>query len=244
MKYILIYGVVFSLLAVFFSLSCMKEYSCEGCTSSNKPPNQPPVAIAGTDQTLTLPVDSTILDGSTSADPDSNITRYLWTKISGPSSFSLSNSSTAQTQLTELVQGVYLFELNVSDAGGLFSKDTVQIEVNKCVIAPPADTTFTDLVWNHWHPPNLPETNTMDDDLYIHIPTPENFFLCVPDSNIQVYVRTEPSSDWIEAHRWFINGNCVTPYSFRHDETIMSVDACPLDFSLVGKKVSVRVVIK
>ena len=93
-------------------------------------PNRRPVANAGTDQTITLPVNSVNLDGSGSNDPDNNITNYTWAKISGPSSFNIINANTTQTQVDNLVQGVYQFELKVTDAGGLFSKDTVLVTVN------------------------------------------------------------------------------------------------------------------
>jgi hypothetical protein len=68
---------------VFFS--CKKETSCEGCRDGNKPP----IAVAGPDQVITLPTDSVLLDGSSSSDPDGIISRYLWTKISGPASFNI-----------------------------------------------------------------------------------------------------------------------------------------------------------
>ena len=92
-------------------------------------PNRPPVANAGADQTITFPANTVTLDGSASTDPDNNITSYAWTKISGPSSFNIANASTAQTQITNLVEGTYQFELKVTDAGVLFSKDTVQVIV-------------------------------------------------------------------------------------------------------------------
>lgn len=92
--------------------------------------NHSPVANAGADQTITLPVNTVTLDGSGSTDPDNNITSYAWTKISGPSSFNIANANTVQTPVTNLTQGVYLFELKVTDAGGLFSKDTMQVIVN------------------------------------------------------------------------------------------------------------------
>jgi len=92
-------------------------------------PNRPPVANAGVDQTITLPVSTITLDGYGSTDPDNNITNYSWTKISGPSSFNITNAIAVQTQVTNLVQGIYQFELKVTDAGGLFSKDTVQATV-------------------------------------------------------------------------------------------------------------------
>ena len=71
-----------------------------------------------------------MLDGSASTDPDNNIVSYAWTKISGPSSFNIVNVNAVQTQVSNLMEGVYRFELKVSDAGGLFSKDTVQVNVD------------------------------------------------------------------------------------------------------------------
>jgi hypothetical protein len=90
--------------------------------------NQPPVACAGSDQSITLSIGLN-LDGTCSSDPDNNITGYKWIKISGPSSSSITNAVAAKTPVTSLTQGVYLFELEVTDAGGLSSKDTVQITV-------------------------------------------------------------------------------------------------------------------
>ncbi len=92
-------------------------------------PNRPPVANAGMDQSITLPANTITLNGNGSTDPDNNITSYLWTKISGPSLFSIANASAIQTQITNLTEGIYQFELKVTDAGGLFSKDSIQIVV-------------------------------------------------------------------------------------------------------------------
>ena len=91
--------------------------------------NHPPVANAGSDQTITLPLNSITLDGSNSTDPDNNITNYLWTKISGPSTFMINNINVVQSQVNNLVAGVYQFELKVTDAGGLFDMDTVEITI-------------------------------------------------------------------------------------------------------------------
>ena len=100
-------------------------------------PNRPPVANAGPDQTIALPTNTINLDGSGSTDPDNNITSYAWSKISGPSSFNISNANTVQTQVSNLVQGIYQFELKVTDAGSLFSKDTMQVTVNPEPPPPP-----------------------------------------------------------------------------------------------------------
>ena len=92
--------------------------------------NHPPVACAGVDQVITLPTNAVTLNGTCSTDPDNNIVTYLSTKISGPSSFAITNPNALQTQVSSLVQGIYQFNLNVTDAGGLFSNDTVQIKVD------------------------------------------------------------------------------------------------------------------
>src|SRR5215212_6382467 len=100
--------------------------------------NHPPVANAGADQTIVLPINTVILNGSGSTDPDNNIIGYSWIKISGPSAFNIANVSAVQTQATDLVQGIYRFELKVTDAGGLFSKDTIQITVDHDLPIPTA----------------------------------------------------------------------------------------------------------
>ncbi len=91
---------------------------------------QPPVADAGQDQTITLPTNSIVLNGSGSTDPNNNISAYLWSKIAGPSSVAIINPISFQTPVNNLVQGVYQFELKVTDAGGLFDLDTIQVTVN------------------------------------------------------------------------------------------------------------------
>jgi hypothetical protein len=94
------------------------------------PSNRPPVSNAGADQTITLPTNTITLNGNGSTDPDNNITGFVWTKISGPSSFNIANANSTQTQVVNLTAGIYQFELKVTDAGGLNDKDTVQVTVN------------------------------------------------------------------------------------------------------------------
>ena len=91
--------------------------------------NHPPVACAGADRTIALPTDTVTLDGSCSTDPDNNISSYLWTKVAGPASVTMGNANAATILVSNLTEGVYQFELKVTDAGGLFSKDTVQVTV-------------------------------------------------------------------------------------------------------------------
>ncbi len=124
MKPIILHMVIMSIATMVFTMC--KKVPIDPPTTGN----HPPVANAGPDQTINLPVNSVTLDGNSSTDPDNNIIKYEWTKVSGPSSSSIVNANGVQTQVTGLVQGVYLFELKVTDAAGLFSKDTVQIIVN------------------------------------------------------------------------------------------------------------------
>lgn len=79
MKPILKFSVFIFLMAVVIFISCKKEK-----ISANNISNQPPVANAGPDQIITLPIDSVVLDGSASTDADGQIVNYKWTKVSGP----------------------------------------------------------------------------------------------------------------------------------------------------------------
>ena len=106
--------------------------------------NRPPVANAGPDQSITLPINTVILDGSSSTDPDNIITAYAWSKISGPPS-TINNAAAVQTQVIDLAAGTYQFELMVSDAGGLSAKDTVQVHV--LAMNPPPGCTSCKIVF-------------------------------------------------------------------------------------------------
>lgn len=92
--------------------------------------NRPPVADAGPDRDVTLPANATTLDGSNSADPDNNISSYQWSMLTGPSAAGIAQAAAATTQVSNLTGGVYLFELLVTDAGGLSARDTVQVTVS------------------------------------------------------------------------------------------------------------------
>jgi len=95
--------------------------------------NKAPRANAGPNQYIYLPTNSTILDGSKSLDQENNITSYMWRNIAGPSSFVIMTDHAVKTGVVNLVLGSYWFELMVTDKGGLFSKDTVLVDV----LAPP-----------------------------------------------------------------------------------------------------------
>jgi Tol biopolymer transport system component len=98
--------------------------------------NQAPIANAGNDTVIVLSGNTANLDGRLSYDPDNNISSYLWTKVSGPSSFGIADAKVVISQANDLIEGVYLFELKVTDAGALFDLDTIQVTVVKITLPP------------------------------------------------------------------------------------------------------------
>lgn len=96
---------------------------------------------AGSNQTITLPVNSVSLTGSAS-DSGSTISSYAWTQISGPASASFSSPASASTNATNLVQGTYTFQFKATDALGNSSSGTVQVTVNAAVTPPSSGSTI------------------------------------------------------------------------------------------------------
>ena len=122
--------------------------------------NIPPIARAGSDQLVTLPVSSVILNGGASSDADGTIVSYQWQYTSGPASFSIVAPSAAQTSVSGLTEGVYQFRLVVTDDSSAVAFDTVQITV----LPQPTSVTRQILVnlfgganpqstggWNNWN---------------------------------------------------------------------------------------------
>jgi hypothetical protein len=90
--------------------------------------NQTPSAIAGADQTITLPTNSVTLTGS-GTDPDGSIASYAWTKISGGAA-TINAPGAATTTVSGLAQGSYIFRLTVTDNAGATASDDVLVTVN------------------------------------------------------------------------------------------------------------------
>lgn len=90
--------------------------------------NNPPVANAWEDQFVVLPINSIILDGSHSTDPEGGVLKYFWRKMAGPSC-TLSATTSPKCTVTNLQKGVYMFELRVVDDKNAVSIDTVGVVV-------------------------------------------------------------------------------------------------------------------
>ncbi|KAG8451427.1 hypothetical protein GDO86_003584 [Hymenochirus boettgeri] len=98
--------------------------------------NKPPEADAGPDKELTLPVDSTTLDGSRSTD-DQKIVSYLWEKTKGPDGVKIANANGSIATVSGLQVGTYAFTLTVKDERDLQSQSTVSVIVKEEINKPP-----------------------------------------------------------------------------------------------------------
>jgi len=139
--------------------------------------NQLPTANAGADITITLPTNTTTLYGS-GIDPDGTIQTYTWSYVSGPgtNNYTIANTGAATTGLYNLVQGVYVFKLTVTDNRGGTATDNITVTVNA---APPSA--------------NQPPTARTDNDITITLPV----------NSTQVHGNTSSDVDGvIAAYKW------------------------------------------
>lgn len=91
-------------------------------------PNVPPTANAGSDITIKLPVNHTVLIG-TGVDSDGQVAAYEWTKVSGPAAFTILTPTSPATIVAGMQQGVYKYRLKVIDNSGDVGYDTVLVTV-------------------------------------------------------------------------------------------------------------------
>jgi len=94
-------------------------------------PNVVPVANAGTDKTITLPSNTITINGN-GTDANGSISSYLWAKQSGGTA-TLSNITTQNLTVSNLLAGSYEFKLTVTDNQGATGFDLVSLIVNSAV---------------------------------------------------------------------------------------------------------------
>ncbi len=94
------------------------------------PNNSPPIADAGTNQTLEVG-DTITLDASQSSDPNDRVVFYEWFQTSGPTTTLSDENGVKPTFVAApaMVNSSLTFQLTVYDSGGSSNSDSVQISV-------------------------------------------------------------------------------------------------------------------
>jgi hypothetical protein len=140
---------LFLILATAAFFSCKRDIEVELV-------QKPPVANAGPDQAIMKPQDTIRLSGVLSHDPNGDIISYKWTTVAGPNSPRMDVDRILQPWLKpyemfvyNLEEGVYHFELTVTDKGHATSRDTMKLTVLPDLLAldPSKMQRFDSLVW-------------------------------------------------------------------------------------------------
>lgn len=96
-----------------------------------KPPtNQPPIADAGDNVTISLPQTWVELNANKSKD-DNKIVSFHWEQIEGPSSAVFVNQNNSVTNVTGLTKGVYCFKVYVADENKNVATNVTYVTVNQ-----------------------------------------------------------------------------------------------------------------
>lgn len=103
-----------------------------------------PTVNAGADVTIVSPANS-ITTSPTYGDADGTVTTFLWTKTSGPSSFTIVSPNAAVTVINGLGTGVYTFTLTVTDNAGGSTSNDMQVTVTGASNLPPSVNAGTDI---------------------------------------------------------------------------------------------------
>ncbi|MBK6962452.1 MAG: carbohydrate-binding protein [Bacteroidales bacterium] len=96
-----------------------------------------PVANAGTNVKVVLPLTSATLDGSASTESAGNPLNYTWTQNYGPSVVQFADPTAVNPFVTGLVDGMYNFKLKVTNSDSRTDEDEVLVLVTNFQNAPP-----------------------------------------------------------------------------------------------------------
>lgn len=113
-----------------------KEVHPKG-TVTPPPVNKPPIANAGNDATITLPVSTIQLNASGSTDPEGAALKYFWRQTAGPAAATLTDTNKVICTAANLKAGTYEFEVRAVDPLNAFSADRIIITVKSEVVTPP-----------------------------------------------------------------------------------------------------------
>ncbi len=178
--------------------SCKKEtvLPLENTRVQPRIQNKAPKVDAGYDMVIQLHQNFTVLQGSF-YNAGRSFTKVEWRKVSGPDSCFIVNRDSLKTVINNLKEGVYEFELTVTDKKNLYGKDSIRVEVVKPQQLS-SEIIFKNIVWSFPFYPTLAITNIYN---YIAIGTP-----------VKVFVQRDNASEWKEASPEAnnVNGNVYT----------------------------------
>ncbi len=130
-------------------------FSLSGCggsgggdSGSNTPSNNPPVADAGSDQTVTLssPDTRVITLTGTSSDSDGKVVSHQWTQTEG-AAVTLNGASTSSATFTvDAATQAYSFSYTVTDDGGAQQTDSTSVYVTEIIFS---DSFADDSSWSY-----------------------------------------------------------------------------------------------
>ena len=169
-------------------------------TAKAKQGHAPPVADAGTAQEIVLPASSASLDGSKSLAPDGTITSYKWAQVSGPTTATLVDATSAKAAVSDLKPGDYKFRLTVTDNSNAVGTDDVEVTVKA-----PEKADFQLL---------LPANAAMETT--IRKPT-LTWNACPGATNYEVYLNITRSD-----YDWYAPGNLLDRYTKVGESTATS----------------------
>ncbi|XP_053192702.1 low-density lipoprotein receptor-related protein 11 [Scomber japonicus] len=90
--------------------------------------DEPPRSDAGQDVVIQLPTDWAVLDGRDSVD-DHGINNYEWTLVKGDTAINMKVTHPGLLKISSLQEGVYTFQMTVTDIAGQKSSDNVSVTV-------------------------------------------------------------------------------------------------------------------
>ncbi|KAM4522179.1 low-density lipoprotein receptor-related protein 11 [Odontesthes bonariensis] len=90
--------------------------------------DEPPRSDAGQDVVIQLPTDWAVLDGRDSVD-DQGILHYEWTLVKGDTAINMKATHPGLLKVSGLQEGVYTFQMSITDTAGQRSSDNVSVTV-------------------------------------------------------------------------------------------------------------------
>lgn len=90
--------------------------------------DEPPRSDAGQDVVIQLPTDWAVLDGRDSVD-DHGISHYEWALIRGETAINMKATHPGLLKISGLQEGVYTFQMTVTDTAGQKSSDNISVTV-------------------------------------------------------------------------------------------------------------------